>query len=213
MTDAEIIENGRSLFLSAQNLRRSAPDLDALMDSLWEVVTEEYFGPIEDLGDEASDDHGWISTGYAYNAAVLERGKSGKPLKRPIGSLTFIVRLCNTGEVEDELVRWPWLEQACLIVGWHGSNAPNDSWGIWNFEPTDENVAHIVHAGSGLWAWTNDGEYYAHFFAIPIFALRNEHDLQKYALRPLKALFDSEDPVAAAPEELKDIPALQPPTR
>lgn len=213
MTDAEIIENGRSLFLSAQNLRRSAPDLDALLDSLWEVVEAEYFGPIEDLGDEDSDDHGWISTGYAYNAAVLARGKKGKPLKQPIGSPTFIVRLCSTGEVEDESAHWPWLDQACLIVGWHGSDTPDDYWEIGNFEPTDENVANIAHAGSGLWAWAPDGEYYSHFFAIPIFALRNEHDLKKYALRPLKALFDSGDPVAAAPDVLKDIPALQPPTR
>lgn len=213
MNDAEITENGRRLFLSAQNLRRSAPDLNALMDSLWEAVEAEYFGPFQDLGDEDSCDHGWMSTGYAYNAAVLSRGKSGQPLKKSIGSLTFIVRLCNTGEIEDGSVDWPWLDQACLILGWHGSDRTNDYWEIGNFDPTDENMASIAHAGSGLWAWAPDGEHYSHFFVIPIFALRNEHDLKKYALRPLKALFDSEDPVATAPEALKDVPAMHPPNR
>lgn len=220
MTDAEIIENGRRLFQSAQNLRRSAPDLDALMGSLWEAVeSQEYIGPIEDLGDEDASDNGWLSAGFAYNVAVFPQsktlpvrpGRKKKPIQ--IGSLTFIVRLCNLGEVEGDAVHWPWLDQACLILGWHRSERADDYWEIENFELTDVNIASIAHAGSGLWAWQLDGEYYSYFFAIPIFALRNEQDLENYALRPLKALFYSEYPVAAAPEVLQDIPSMQPPNR
>ncbi|SDG52037.1 hypothetical protein SAMN04488245_103129 [Alloyangia pacifica] len=191
------------------------------MDSLWEAVkSQEYFGPIEDLGDEgAGDEDDWLATGYAYNAKVLrrpelspvKRGRPPKPIQ--LGTLTFIVRLCNIEEVEDKSVDWPWLDQACLILGWRASDAPNDYWEIENFEPKDENVASIAHAGSGLWAWPLNGKYYSYFFSIPIFALRNEHDLKKYALRPLKALFDSEDPVAAASEVLKHVPTMQPLTR
>lgn len=219
MTYAEIIDNGRRLFLSAQNLQRSAPDLNALMNSLWETVEKEYFGPIRDLGDESAGDDDWVSSGYAYNAQVLRRPeplsvRRGRP-PRPtqIGTLTFIVRLCNIGEVEGEAVDWPWLDQACLVLGWHPSDDDDDYWEIENFELTDVNVTSIAHVGSGLWARKNDENNSAYFFAIPIFALRNEHDLERYALRPLKALFDSEDPVASASKVLKDIPAMQPQNR
>lgn len=186
------------------------------MDSLWEAVeSQEYFGPIEDLGDEgAGDENGWLATGYAYNAQVLsypeqspvKRGRPPKPIQ--IGSLTFIVRLCNIEEALDDAVDWPWLDQACLILGWHAADAPNDYWEIENFEPKDKNVECIAHVSSGLWAWQLDGKYYSYFFAIPIFALRNEHDLKKFVLRPLKTLFDSEDPVVSASEVLKHVPVM-----
>lgn len=218
MTNEEIIENGRRLFQSAENLRQSAPDLDALMESLWEAVEgTKFFGEIEDLGSEGTGgDGGWLAPAYAYNAAVLsyperapgQRGPSKKP--KPIGTLTFIVRLCNSGEVEDHTAKWPWLDQACLILGWHPKDNPEDNWEIDNFNPEDENLVSIIHVGNGLWAWQERDENYAYFFAIPIFALRNENDLKRLALSPLKKLFDSDDPVRAAEEALSDVPALQP---
>lgn len=216
MTNEEIIENGRRLFQSAENLRQSAPDLDALMQSLWEAV-EGIFGEIEDLGDEDTGGDGeWLATAYAYNAAVLsvpervsgQRGRRKKP--KQIGSLTFIVRLCNSGDIEEHTVKWPWLDQACLILGWHSKDNPEDNWEIDNFNPEDENLSAIIHVENGLWAWQEHGENYAYFFAIPIFALQNENDLKRLALRPLKELFDSDDPVRAAKEAFSNVPVLRP---
>lgn len=218
MNREEIIENGRRLFQSAQNLRQSAPDLDALMESLWEAIeANKFFGEIEDLGDEDAGGNGkWLATAYAYNAAVLsyserlpgQRGPSKKP--KPIGTLTFIVRLCNSGSGEEHTEQWPWLDQACLILGWHPKDNPDDNWEINNFEPEDENLAAIFHIENGLWAWREHDENYAYFFAIPIFALRNENDLKRFALVPLKRLFDSDDPVRAAEKALSGVPVLQP---
>ncbi len=221
MTNNEIIENGRRLFQSAENLRQSAPDLDALLESLWEVIAEEeLFGEIEDLGDEdAGGDAEWIASAYAYNAAVLsypervsgQRGRSKKPIR--LGTLTFVVRICNSGDVAEDTANWPWLHQACLIVGWHPRSNHEDTWEIDNFNPNDENLAAIVHVGNGLWAWREDGGNYAYFFALPIFALRNEADLKQHALLPLKVLFRADNPEAAAEDALSNVPALLPISR
>lgn len=218
MTTEEIIESGRRLFQSAENLRQSAPDLNALMLSIWEALEETtLFGDVEDLGDEGTGgDEEWLTTAYAYNAAVFssperlqgQRGPSKKPKR--IGTLTFIVRLCGQRGVEEYTAKWPWLDQACLIVGWHPKDNPDDNWVIDNFDPEDENLAGIIHVGNGLWAWQEQGKKYAYFFAIPIFAFRNENDLKRLALRPLKILFDSDDPVHAAEEALRGVLALQP---
>lgn len=218
MTNEEIIENGRRLFQSAENLRQSAPDLDALLKSLWEAVEEGvFFGEIKDLGDEnAGGGEEWLAPAYAYNAAVLsspvrlpsQRGPNKKP--KPIGTLTFIVRLCNSGDFDNHIVKWPWLDQACLIVGWHPKDNSEDTWEIDNFNPEDENLAAIIHVGNGLWAWQEQDKNYAYFFAVPIFALRNENDLKRLALTPLKRLFDRDDPVSAAEGVLSGVPVLQP---
>jgi hypothetical protein len=218
MTNEEIIENGRRLFQSAENLRKSAPDLDALMGSLWEAVEEtKFFGEIVDLGDEDTGGDGeWLAPAYAYNAAVLsyperlpgQLGANKKP--KPIGTLTFIMRLCNSGGAEEHTVKWPWLDQACLILGWHPKYNTKDNWEIDNFNPEDENIAAIIHIGNGLWAWREQEENYAYFFTIPIFALRNENDLRRFALVPLKRLFNSDDPVLTAEEVLSGVPVLQP---
>lgn len=217
MTNEEIIENGRRLFKSAENLRQSSPDLDALMESLWEIAKEkDFFGEIEDLGDEdVGWSVGWLANAHAYNAAVFsypesvpgQRGRRKNPTK--IGTLTFILRLCNSGELEDHTAKWPWLDQACLILGWHPKDNSNEQWWIDNFTPDEESQAAIHHFGHGLWAWRGDGRNYAYFFVLPIFAFRTEEDLKKIALRPLKKLFHSDDPVRAAEEVLSDVPALQ----
>lgn len=213
MTDAEIIENGRWLFQSAQNVRRSNADLNALLESLEEIVEKGYFKQIERLEDEdTAYESDWISTGFAYNASVRMPRIPPQRKDRHIGSLTFIVRLCNLAEAENEPIDWPWLDQACLIVAWHRSQSDDDQWEIENFEPTDENVASIYHRGGGVWEWKPEpsDKYKAYFFAIPIFSLRNESDLKRYALAPLKALFYSEDPVTSARDVLKGVPAMQP---
>lgn len=213
-----MLENGRRLFQSAENLRQSATDLDALMANLWEAANgSNFFSEMEDLGNEtAGADEGWLTPAYAYNAAVLssperspgQRGPSKKP--KQVGTLTFLLRLCNSGEIEGNTVKWPWLEQACLILGWHPKDSPDDHWEIDNFNPEEDNIASIIHVESGLWAWRHQNENYAYFFVIPIFVFRNENDLKRFALRPLKELFFSDDPVCAAAKTLSCVPVLQP---
>lgn len=216
MTNAEILEHGRKLFQSAENLRRSAPELDALLESLWEILeNEEFFGEIADLGDEDSGGDGeWISSAYAYNAGILSRparapGQRG-PSKKPkqIGTISIVARLCNSKDIDGELPDWPWLKQACLIVGWHPKQNPDDCWEIENFNPEDENLASIVHVGDGLWAWRESDGDYAYFFVLPIFALTDEKALKDFALGPAKVLFDTDDPKFSAAEVFRDVPVL-----
>lgn len=221
MTKEEMFEHGRKLFQSAENLRRSAPELDALLESLWEILeNEEFFGEVNDLGDEdAGGDGGWVSSAYAYNAGILSRparapGQRG-PSKKPkqIGTISIVARLCNSKDIVGELPDWPWLNQACLILGWHPKQNPDDHWEIENFDPEDENFASIVHVGDGLWAWHESDGDYAYFFVLPIFALTDEDALKRFALRPLKTLFDADDPKSLAEAALRNVPVLLSPSR
>lgn len=212
MTD--VTEAGRRLFQSAENLRRSANDLDALLDSLWEMLVERRV----DLGEikEADDENGggknaWLATAWAYNATVMDTaerpaGARGRPRRpRPRGTVTFLVRLCGFEDAQEPKPDWPWLDQACLIVGWHrGAGKEDDFWEIANFEPS-QGEGFIRSAGKKVWAWHEDGEDYARFFALPIFALRNEDDLKNHVLRPLKVLFEGGGAETAFPS---DSPAL-----
>ncbi len=218
MTNEEIAENGRRLFQSTENLRKSIPDLYALIDSLRNFVEEEeFFGEVTDLGDEDAGGKGeWLSTAYAYNAGVMSspkrvQGQKG-PNKSPkqIGTISIITRLCNSDDLNDAIPAWPWLNQACLIVAWHPKDNPEDNWEIENFEPNDENVVSIVHLGKGLWSWREDEKDYAYFFVLPIFALRNEFDLKRFALHPLKLLFDADDPGAVAEDAFRNVHVLMP---
>jgi len=211
MMNEKIIEDGEKLFQSAENLRRSAPDLDALMDSLWELIEEDdLFGQEEvwDLDDESALGKGkWFASAYAYNAGVMSRPK--RALKQ-VGTISIITRLCNSDDMDDATPDWPWLNQACLILGWHPKNNPNDKWGIGNFDPDDDCVACIFHLGNGLWSWRTDDGDNAYFFVLPIFSLRNELDLKRFALRPLKILFDADDPSAVAEDAFHDVHVLMP---
>lgn len=220
MTDENIIENGRRLFQSAENLRRSAVDLDAMMESLWESIEKkEFFGEIIDLGDEDAGGVGeWVASAYAFNAGIVshpkrspgQRGPSKKP--KQVGTISIITRLCNSDDFDGETPNWPWLNQACLILGWHPKENPEDHWEIENFIPSDESRACIVHLGHGLWSWRDEeGEGdYAFFFLLPIFALSSETNLKDFAMRPLKNLFDAQDPWFVAKEVLQDVPVLLP---
>jgi hypothetical protein len=220
MSNDNVIENGRRLFQSAENLRGASLDLDALMHSLWDLVSKATFagGEIEDLGDEDSCDERWVTPAYAYNAVVLsiperakgQRGATKRPKK--IGSLSMIVRLCNSMELDDMAPDWPWLDQACLILGWHPNEHAEDNWEIENFCPNDENQIYISHLGHGLWSWRyeDDDQNYAYFFVLPIFAIRDETDLNRLALRPLKTLFEAAVPSETAVEALRGLPVLLP---
>lgn len=217
--DETAIEHGRRLFQSATNLRKSAPDLDALLESLWEEVQDEkYFGDVVDLGDgNGGGAKEWIAPAYIFNAGIWsspekKNGAKKKSKKAPSGTISFIVRLCNTTDVDEDLPDWPWLNQACLIVGWHSEKSHENKWEIENFEVQKDNGEAIRHAEGGLWAWRDEGEDEdcAYFYVLPIFALTNEEIAEEYALRPLKALFDAADPVSVAKEALQDLPLLLP---
>lgn len=218
MTHEEMIENGQRLFQSAENLRKSAPDLDALLESLWDtLVDKRFFGDVRDIGDEDPGGKGvWLSCGYAFNAGVLSRpkrlpGQKG-PSRKPkqIGTVSIIARLCNSDNIEDDIPNWPWLNQACLIMGWHPKAHSEDNWEIENFDPNEDSISCIKYVGDGLWVWDEDHQDYAYFFALPLYALRNEMDVKRYALHPLKTLFESKAPKSEAKCTLDKIPVLMP---
>ncbi len=218
-TPKEIEDNGKRLFLSAENLRKSAADLDALMDSLWEAVEKsDFLGEIDDLGDEDGGGKGkWLAPAYAYNASVLSQplrkpGQKGRqPKAKKIGTITMVVRICNSEDIDlAEAPAWPWLSQACLIIGWHPEDNPDDQWYISDFDPSEKSKQCIHYITNGLWKWHDDDTDYSYFFALPIFALRDETDLRRYVLTPLKTLFNADDPASEAQEALKDIPVLKP---
>ena len=212
-------EKGQILFRSAENLRRSSSDLNALMNSIWEMISEKKvdFGNVElAKPQEGISNDGWIYSSSACNFILYENlsatrsPKPGrKPKQKPIGTITILVRLCGIEEDESAELQWPWLNQACLIVGWHKSRQESgEIWAIENFEARSENTIH--HCTNGLWVWKEDVDDYAFFFALPIFALRNENDLKNLVLKPLKILFETDDPRSMAATALSNIPALTP---
>lgn len=214
----EIEQNGQRLFQSAKNLRQAAPDLDALLKSLWKFITKDGFGgEVTDLGDECADYQDWIKPAYAYNGAVSLPPPAPRQKPAQVGTISMILRLCNSSDVDEDVPDWPWLDQACLILGWFRSDNSEQTWTIADFDPNGENQAPIKHVGNGLWAWKeaeaekNPDEYDpAYFFVIPIFALRDEAALKKFALAPLKKLFEADTPSDVANTALCDVPALVP---
>ncbi|PFG64306.1 hypothetical protein AXZ77_2941 [Thioclava sp. ES.031] len=213
------IEHGRKLFQSATNLRKSAPQLDSLLDSLWEKAQDEkYFGDVVDLGEGSGGGaKAWIAPAYSYNAGIApsphKKNKGKKQAnKAPFGTISFIVRLCNAIDANEDLPDWPWLTQACLIIGWHPNKEHDDKWNIENFEAVDENQVAIRFAGEGLWAWRDEGgdEDYAYFYVLPLFALTDDEKAEECALQPLKALFEAADPVSVAKEAFGNAPVLLP---
>ena len=76
----KVLESGRKLFQSAENLRRSSTDLDALIDSLWEMLSEQEvdIGEVEYANKEDDDDGtDWVSWVYSYNMKIRSR-KGGR---------------------------------------------------------------------------------------------------------------------------------------
>jgi len=205
MTNEEILENGRNLFQSAENLRQSAPDLDALMASLSDLLSKETFaGGKAKYASREDDSSGndWIATTYTGNFEVRGQGR-GAPR---IGTITYVVRLCGNDAPSSQDPTWPWLDQACLFVGWHRNH---DYWGPEDFEPSEARNLH--HRKHGLWAYCHpeENEDSAYFFAVPIFALQNEKDLRCVVVDPLTTLFQNDSPADADGCALHDC-ALKP---
>lgn len=118
-----------------------------------------------------------------------------------------MVRLCETEDSEPDQERWPWLDQASLIIGWHTNK---EYWSITDFGVHPDNT--LIYRNSGLWQWDGgDIIQDGYFFALPLFAPRNEIDLQRFVAAPLLELFASKSPSTAAEEALRDVPILTPP--
>lgn len=206
MTDQDIIKQGQTLFQSAENLRKSALDLDALMESVWDVLSEESFAGGEVREANKEDDsfgNDWVTPIYTGNGEVRGKGK-GSPR---LGTITYVVRLCGNDAPVTQRPDWPWLDQACLFIGWHKQN---DFWGPEDFEPSEAESLH--HRGDGLWAYKDhdDNEDYGFFFVLPIFELKNEKNVKEYIVNPLKHLFNADDPKSVAEDALGEAPVLLP---
>ena len=198
------------LYRSAENLRLASDELNAMMHSLWNMLAERKvdLGEIEDIGDEGEIETDWVVTAYAFNAKVLGGPKEDGPQKRgrkkQIGTVTLLVRLCGSGEIEAGAPDWPWLKRACLIVGWHTGDNRGDWWGVENFEPSS-GADYIRNNGGRVWTWFEEDEAYASFFVVPVSALKDDGDLKRHVLEPLKKLFEGGASEDAFP---KDSPVL-----
>ena len=210
MITSEDRENGRKLFRSTENLWRSSDDLSALMDSLEEMLSKGK----ADIGEvEATDKKNkFDKTDWVARASLRNWKVKGETEEEPAGALTYIVRLCGDEDAIEQDLDRPWLNQACLIMGWHKCD---DFWSVGDFDSHDAKNLH--HRGNGLWAyfWQHeDGEadeyYGGFFFALPIFALKDERDLMKFVLKPLKILFEAKHPHTVAAEALAGVPVLTP---
>lgn len=212
----DIIKNGESLFQSAQNVRNSARDMQALLDSVWERMKKrEFFGEMMDLEDDyARDDFEWLLTAYAYNAQIMsappKTGKGRPPKSKPIGSISIIVRLCNPDPLPEDVPDWPWLNQACLIIAWCNENSADVYWSVGGFDLTSENKRCIEHRGNGVWGWQDDCS--GHFYVLPLFALRGEAEIDRFVVNPLQALLNADDLDAASVTAFNDAPVLTPVT-
>lgn len=212
----EYRENGRKLFRSTENLRRSSDDLSALMDSLEEMLSKGK----ADIGEvEATDKKNkFDKTDWVARASLRNWKVKCETEEEPVGALTYIVRLCGAEDAIEQDLDRPWLDQACLIMGWHKCDDYEECDSFWSVGDFDShNAKNLHHRGNGLWAWPwqyEDGEadeyYGGFFFALPIFALKDERDLMKFVLEPLKILFEAKHPHTVAAEALAGVPVLTP---
>ncbi|WP_321339104.1 hypothetical protein [Breoghania sp.] len=215
MTDA--IENGRKLARSARNIAFAGKELEAMLVALREMLQNETdrLGRIEDDDDEFVGGGEWIRRAYGYNANVFEnvqrrQGQKGRLRNgERLGTITMLVRLCGDPSATDADVDWPWIDQACLIVGWHNHEDEREEfWWAEHFEISSENLLHIKHINQGLWSWQLDDCDYAYFYVIPIFELNSEEKLKKYVVDPLVKLFHQEGSIRELNSAFEGVPVL-----
>ena len=200
-------EEGRKLFVSTENLRRSAPQLNSMWDAFWDFLLENKIeiGTIKvHEGDYEEECDDWVKTAQCDHVYVKQK-TTGRGKPKTIGSISAIVRLCGTNAGANTSAAWPWLDQACFIVAWHKTN---EIWCLENFEPTHDSP--IEHRGNGLWVWAEDDHDFSYFFVLPLFSLTSEEILFTNALKPLEQLFNANDPTEIAAGVLRDIPVLKP---
>ncbi len=197
-------------------LQRSEAKLIELPEDLLVMLDDEDgFDEVTDLVPDFKSGEYWVNHIRSYPVGILSKPAhaSSETDPKPIGSVSIIVRLCNSHDCDGALPNWPWLDQACLILAWCVEAPVNDEWNYWRigeFEVNQANRNHIAHVGDGLWVWQKDEQNSSYFFAPPIFALTDEQALKRFVLAPLKALFAAENPEALAKEALSDVPVLMP---
>lgn len=213
------LEQGQILATSAGNVVRAWGELYPMLETLWEKLISGFddVGDIMDGGhDKTWRDH-WVYCSYGWQASVIEkveyvpgqRGRKRRPKR--LGTVSLHIRLCTDSDAEFSETDWPWLDQACLIVAWHEDKQNYGTkpvyWEASHFDPTRENVEAIWFQGHGLWEWGEGGAY---FFALPVFSMKSEEDLDRKVIAPLKALFGKEDKPALAATALAGTGALMP---
>ena len=198
------LEKGAALFQSAQNLRKSSKDLDALYETIWERLDGKRVGKtkIADFDREddgcSSDWIGWCWAGHGKLRGEAEQRR---------GTISYLVRLCGSEDVDVDQPAKPWLSQACVIVGWQWDT--NNVWLIEEFEASDADV--LQYRDNGLWAYHDeDQDDFAFFYVLPLFALTSEQDIDEFILAPLQMLFPADDPAATAETALRGVPFLCP---
>lgn len=213
MTSA--FENGRILARSARNVASASQELYPMLATLWEMLEKEKtsLGRIEDAGDDETWKNEWFPLSFGHNADVFEfierrEGQKGRLRKgERLGTVTMLVRLCGDSSTNDGDADWPWLDQACLLIGWH---CYEDYWIAENFDASSDNIEYVRHIGNGLWSWYEGNEDCSFFFALPIFALQSEVDLKTKVIEPLIKLFNSDAPVDLAEAAFAGVPVLTP---
>lgn len=200
----------RALSLSAFNILNSSKDLNALCDSISEAFhrTSRKWS-VDEGEDESHEINDWITASWAQTLVLRDR--EGRRNSKPIGSITYLVRLCGLNDYARDNPEWPWLGQACVIVAWQ--TGTSNGWAIGDFEPDWRDC--IFHRGYGLWAWnetegSNRANDDAHFFVLPVFSLHNENDIAKFVLKPFEMLFSEDDPHKHAVKALDSVPVLLP---
>jgi hypothetical protein len=205
--DDQIIAQGRNLFVSADNIRRTSADLDALWASMLEALEGQTFGggvATEPKKRDSSYSTGWISSIYAQTFEIRKPPKKDGSAGKVISTISFAIRLCGNSDVFDEPV-FPWLDQAALIVAWQPFD---DEWAAEDFEA--DNAEHIKHYGQGLYGWGDDGPSGAHLYALPLFAMRTEKDIAAFVITPLETFLLSDNPAEEAASAFKGVPVLRP---
>lgn len=189
-----ILDIGRTLSISARNILKSEKDLNAILEFLinnieiiggWKIHNQEIdFYKVD-----------WIRGSY-FKSIVIRSNNGGRPI---IGSISFGVWL--TGRYENNLkFDWPWLNQACLIIGWHKGNKPS-VWSVDNFEPLQDNFSYLPPSSGRIRAWKDGEREDGWFFLIPIGACKSENDLRRHILQPLAEIINNNSGELAFPQD------------
>lgn len=214
----DILERGRALAQSARNIAFAGPELDSMLNAIWDqLVSEAGLGRVDEAPSSKRWKDKWLHGAYGYNAHILDivQGVEGKGKR--LGTVSMLVRLCGDPTLENAGVTFPWQDQACLFIGWH--NVPDhldDYWDGERFEARTYNATYIRHVKDGLWSWKTEEEKQTEeedvgfFFVLPLFAIQSENDIRKKVIAPLTAFFQTSEPAKIAAEVLKGIPVLTP---
>ncbi|MBP0484283.1 hypothetical protein [Sagittula salina] len=209
------LEKGRVLASSTSNIVRAWQELYPMLDTLWQRLKTGFadVGAIDDAGADDTGFKGFDHASYGWQFNVVERvkrlpGQRGRTRKpRQFGTISLHIRFCSDPESEFVETNWPWIDQACLIVGWHEGEDEGVHWTSPDYDPVEQAAVEIHHDGHGLWGWGEGGAY---FFALPVFSMKSEEDLDRKVIAPLKALFGNEDKPALAATALAGTGALMP---